>query len=112
MATTHKQQWFQGFPKQLGHCSDSRDRCKVSAVNVHWSVSSEHEPRCDGAVHTPEVVLQEGVLGRGGVKEVLCAHQDKVDAAVVEPIPTAGEQRERLSKYVYRPFGRLQWNSS
>ena len=51
-------------------------------------MTSEHQPRCDGAVHTLEVVLQEGVLGRGGIKGVLCAHQDKVDAAVVEPIPT------------------------
>ena len=78
-------------------------------------MSSEHEPRCDGAVHTPEVVLQEGVLGRGGVKGVFCAHQDKVDAAVVEPIPTVGEQTERLSKFVctvYIPFGRIQQNSS
>ena len=57
-------------------------------------MASEHKPWCDRAVHAPEVGLQEGILGRGGVKKVLCTHQDKVDAAVVEPVPTMGERME------------------
>ena len=55
-------------------------------------VSSEDEPGCDGAIHSPKLSLQELVLSGAYCEVVFRAHHNKVDTAIVKAIP-GGEGR-------------------
>ena len=50
-------------------------------------VSSKHQPWCCRAVDSLKVVIQPLILRRRCPKVMLCAHDNKVDVAIVKAIP-------------------------
>ena len=61
-------------------------------------VSSKHQPWCCRAVDSLKVVIQPLILRRVWPKVMLCAHDNKVDVAIVKAVP----EGESIARGKYR----------
>ena len=54
---------------------------------VHGSVTCNHNPGSQGAIHLLQVLFHPFILRRSLCEVMLCAHHHKVDTAIIKTIP-------------------------